>query len=284
MRQVLIDLVIRLLGVVLASLAGAVLIVVGPPNLAGAVERIKSNLRTVGPTAVALALVLVINSVVRDVGVAVSWIIGINVTDVILSLEGGFVGSVQSVASPPVTAYFSLIYVYGYSFLLTFPLVLYLLHDDARPLHETTVAYIVNYGVGVVCYVLFVAYGPRNVIPELVDPLLYTNWPQSQLLVRQVNANTNVLPSLHTSLSVTVALLAYRFRDAYPRWLPIAAWLSASVTTSTMYLGIHWGTDVLAGIALAVLSVCVAERVGTDAVRDRVVAVYGRVAGRAPTR
>ncbi|HKL30630.1 MAG TPA: phosphatase PAP2 family protein [Natrialbaceae archaeon] len=279
MRQVLVDLVIRLFGVVLASLLGAVLIVVGPTNLGGAVDRIKSNLRTVGPTVVALALVLVINSVVRDVGVAVSWIIGINVTDVILSIEGGFVGSVQSLASPPVTAYFSLIYVYGYSFLLTFPLVLYLLHEDARPLHETTVAYIVNYGVGVVCYVLFVAYGPRNVIPELVDPLLYTNWPQSQLLVRQVNANTNVLPSLHTSLSVTVALLAYRFREAYPRWLPIAVWLAASVTISTIYLGIHWGTDVLAGIALAVLSVFVAERVETDAVRDHVVAVYGRVAG-----
>jgi membrane-associated phospholipid phosphatase len=223
--------------------------------------------------------VLVINSVVRDVGVAVSWIIGINVTDVILSIEGGFVGSVQSLASPPVTVYFSLIYVYGYSFLLTFPLVIYLLYEDARPLHETTVAYIVNYGVGVVCYVLFVAYGPRNVIPELVDPLLYTNWPQSQLLVRQVNANTNVLPSLHTSLSVTVALLAYRFRKAYPRWLPIAAWLAVSVTISTMYLGIHWGTDVLAGIVLAVLSVWIAERVGTDAVRDRVLTVYGRVAG-----
>ncbi|MFT4889866.1 MAG: membrane-associated phospholipid phosphatase [Halobacteriales archaeon] len=279
MRRVLIDLVLQLVAVVSVTLLVAMLIVVGPTRLGESVDRIRSNVRTIAPTALTLAIVLLINGVVRDVGVEMSWIIGVNVTGVILSIEGGFVGVLQSLASPPLTAYFSLIYVFGYSFLLTFPLVLYLLHDDARPLHETTVAYIVNYGVGIVCYVLFVAYGPRNVIPELVDPLLYTNWPQSQLLVRQVNANTNVLPSLHTSLSVTVALLAYRFRETYPRWLPIAVWLAASVTTSTMYLGIHWGIDVLAGIALAVLSVSVADRVRTDAVRDRVVAVYGRVAG-----
>lgn len=279
MRPVLIDFMLQLAGVVLVSLLVALLVVAGPTRLRGSLPRIRSNLRTVAPTAVSLALVLVINSVVRDIGVEVSWVIGVNITGVILSIEGGFVGFVQSVASPALTAYFSLIYVYGYSFLLVFPLVIYLLHDDVRPLHETTVAYMVNYGAGVVCYVLVVAYGPRNVIPELVEPLLYTNWPQSQLLVRQVNANTNVFPSLHTSLSVTVALLAYRFRAVYPRWLPIAVWLAASVTVSTMYLGIHWGIDVVAGIALAVLSVHVSGRVEIDAVRDRVGILASRVVG-----
>ncbi|MEF8757649.1 MAG: phosphatase PAP2 family protein [Halobacteriales archaeon] len=279
MRRVLIDLVLQLVAVVSVTLLVAVLIVVGPTRMGGSVERIKSNVRTVAPTALVLATVLVINGVVRDVGIEMSWIIGINVTGLLLSIEGGFVGVVQSVASPPVTAYFSLMYVFGYAFLLTFPLVIYLLHDDVRPLHETVVAYGVNYAVGVVCYVLFVAYGPRNAIPELVEPLLYTNWPQSQLLVRQVNANTNVLPSLHTSLSVTVALLAYRFRDVYPRWPPIAAWLAASVAVSTMYLGIHWGIDVLGGVALAALSVHVSGRVEIDAVRDRVGNVGRHVRG-----
>ncbi|MFQ3295257.1 MAG: membrane-associated phospholipid phosphatase, partial [Natrialbaceae archaeon] len=269
MISVLVDILIRLVVVVLAGFLVALFVVVEPSRLRGSLDQIVSNLRIVWPTVGALAIVLVVNSVVRDIGVEVSWIIGYNVTELIHSIEGGFVGLVQSVASPPLNAYFSLIYVYGYTFLLTFPLLIYLLHDDVRPLHETTIAYIVNYGVGVVFYVLFVAYGPRNVIPDLVDPLLYTNWPQSQLLVRKVNANTNVLPSLHTSLSVTVALLAVRFRDVYARWFPIAAWLAASVTVSTMYLGIHWAIDVLGGIALAALSVWVAGKVDIDAVRTR---------------
>lgn len=279
MISVLINILIRLVVVVLVGFLVALLIVVGPSRIRGSLDRIVSNVRTVGPTVGALAIVLVVNSVVRDVGVEVSWIIGYNVTELIHSIEGGFVGLVQSVASPPLTAYFSLIYVYGYTFLLTFPLLIYLLHEDVRPLHETAIAYMVNYGVGVVFYVLFVAYGPRNVIPDLVEPLLYTNWPQSQLLVREVNANTNVLPSLHTSLSVTVALLAYRFRDVYARWFPIAAWLAASVTVSTMYLGIHWAIDVLGGIFLAALSVWVAGQVDIDAIRDRAENLARRVSG-----
>ncbi|MEA5386244.1 hypothetical protein VB779_03410 [Haloarculaceae archaeon H-GB11] len=36
-----------------------------------------------------------------------------------------------------------------------------------------------------------------------------------------------------------------------------------------MYLGIHWLTDVVAGVALAVLSVAVAMRVTNDADRAR---------------
>lgn len=48
----------------------------------------------------------------------------------------------------------------------------------------------------------------RDPPAELVDPLLDTAWPQSQLLVQQVNTNTTVFPSLHTSLSVTAALAA----------------------------------------------------------------------------
>jgi membrane-associated phospholipid phosphatase len=64
-----------------------------------------------------------------------------------------------------------------------------------------------------------------------------------------------VFPSLHTSLSATVALLAARYRSTAPGWLPIAVIGAASVAVATMYLGIHWLTDVLAGFLLAAFSV-----------------------------
>jgi membrane-associated phospholipid phosphatase len=69
-----------------------------------------------------------------------------------------------------------------------------------------------------------------------------------------VNRNVNVFPSLHTSLSVTVAAMAYRTRDHYPLWAPVAAVLAASVVFSTMYLAIHWATDVVGGVVLAGLA------------------------------
>ena len=234
--------------------------VVGRDGLADAPPTLRANLRAVAPTLAALVVVLAVNGAVRDVGVELSWLIGINVTGFIHAVEGQFVARLQSLGTPAVTAYFSGVYVFGYAFLLTFPVVAYLVCPDSRPLRTLLVAYAVNYGLGLVCYVLLISYGPRNFMPELVDSLLYTNWPQSQLLTGRVNRNTNVFPSLHTSLSVTVALVGYRYREVYPRWLPVAVGLAASIAVSTVYLGIHWVTDVVAGAALAAVAVAVASR------------------------
>jgi membrane-associated phospholipid phosphatase len=250
-------------GVVALHLLGLAA-VVGRDGLAGAPGRVRANLRAVAPTLGLLVVVLAVNGAVRDVGVEISWLIGVNITGAIHALEGGFVAWVQSFAAPPLTTYFSAVYVFGYAFLLTFPVVAYLACRSDRPVRTLLVAYAVNYALGLVCYVLFVSYGPRNVTPEAVDSLLYAHWPQAQLLTGRVNRNTNVFPSLHTSLSVTVALVAYRFRDIYPRWYPVAAALAASIAVSTMYLGIHWATDVVAGAALAAVAVAVGLRVTAD--------------------
>jgi len=220
----------------------------------------RANARRVGPTAAVLAVVLLANGVIRDAGVQLSWLVGVNVTGGIYAVEGEFVATVQSFATPELTAFLSFVYVFGYAFLVTFPLALYALYDDTTPLRTTLVAYSLNYGLGLVCYVVFIAYGPRNFMPELVSSLLYTTWPQSQLLTSQVNANTNVFPSLHASLSATVALVAYRFQGRHPRWVPLATVAAVAVALSTMYLGIHWLTDVGGGVVLAVLSVALASR------------------------
>lgn len=257
----LVDVVLRVVVSVVALVAVSLVVVGGRQRLWEGPRHVRRNLGRTGTAVVVLSIVLAANSVVRKVGLDLSWIIGVNITGFIYAIEGDFVPMLQSVASPPLTLYFSFVYVVGYTFLLTFPFVAYLLLEDATPFRELVTAYIVNYGVGLVAYIVFVAYGPRNFLPELVDSLLYSFWPQSQLITSQVNSNTNVFPSLHASLSATVFLLAYRTRDSYPRWVPIAGLLAISVSISTMYLGIHWLTDVVAGFGLAVLSVHTAKHV-----------------------
>ena len=229
--------------------------IVGLDRLRGFRARALDRLQTVLPYLVLLGAVLAINSVLRDVGPGLSWIIGWQITDWIFAIEGTFVGWLQSYSHPVANVYFSYIYVYGYIFLMVFPVIAYLLLEDDRPVKETALAYTINYGVGLVCYVLFIAYGPRNVIPDVVDQILYLSWPESNLLTSQINANVNVFPSLHTSLSVSVAALAYRTRHEYPRWVPIAVLLAVSVMVATMYLGIHWVTDVFFGVILGLISV-----------------------------
>ncbi|MEF8881419.1 MAG: phosphatase PAP2 family protein [Halapricum sp.] len=244
---------VLLLGVTLVPIVGVNRLVAFYRR--GPVQRI----RAVIPYFVFLGLVLVVGGF-REAGADLSWIVGIEISSLILDLEGGAVIAwLQSFQTPAVTAYFSAVYVYGYIYLLVFPFIAYVLAEDLRPFRVLSLAYAFNYVVGVILYVLFIAYGPRN-YPIGVEQLLYDNWPQSQLLTSQVNVNTNVFPSLHASVSTTIGLLAIRTRDVYPRWPLIAVPLAASVCVATMYLAIHWATDVVAGVVLAGVSVWFAER------------------------
>ncbi|ELZ28455.1 phosphoesterase PA-phosphatase-like protein [Halogeometricum pallidum JCM 14848] len=256
----LLDVVLQVGAGVFALLVTAAVLVVGPSRLRTAPRTVRANARAVAPVFIALVVVLAANGVIRDIGVELSWLIGLNITGYIHAIEGSTVAFVQSFATPALTAYFGFVYIFGYVFLLVFPLAAYAMYEESRPLRVVLFAYITNYGVGLLCYILFVAYGPRNFMPDMVQPLLYNSWPQAQLLTSQVNVNTNVFPSLHTSLSGTVALLAWRFRGVYPRWTPVAVFLGVSIAVSTMYLGIHWATDVAAGALVAFASVEAASR------------------------
>lgn len=258
--MVLLSVLARLAAVVGIMLVVAAVTIVGVSDLRTAVENWRDRLTDTWRYAVGLAAVLVLNKVARDYGPAFSWVLNWNVTGLIYRLEGTTVAWIQSFATPELTAMFGFAYVFGYTFLLTFPFLAYFSLSDTRYLERTAVAYGINYLLGVACYVLFVSYGPRNLLPDLVSPLLYTEFPLSKVLTSQVNTNTNVFPSLHTSLSVTVAALSWHTREAFPRWPLVAIPLAATIVVSTMYLGIHWATDVAAGIALGLGSVAIATR------------------------
>lgn len=252
--------VAQILVVVVGMVCLAAFAIVGPRRLSRFHIGFIDRARTIAPYLAILGSVLIVNRVARRIGPELSWIIGWNITSSIYAVEGPAVAALQTLAMPVLTTYFSFVYIYGYVFLLVFPLIAYFALEEVQPLRQTIVAYSCNYGIGVVCYVVFIAYGPRNFMPELVEPLLYTQWPHTQMVTSQVNVNSNVFPSLHASLSITVALLAYHTRRVYPRWFYVAAPIAASVVVATMYLGIHWALDVIAGGVLAVFSVYVARQ------------------------
>ena len=257
------DVVLQLAVMVSILLTVAAVVFVGPRRIWRAVRDYRWRVTEVAPYLTILLLILGVRKLTMDYTGELSWALDWNITEVIYSLEGTLVADVQSLRMPLLTDYFVFIYLYGYVFLLLFPFVAYFVRDEMTAMKELLVAYGFNYGVGLVCYVLFIAYGPRNLIPDIVNSLLYVTYPQSQLLTGEVNHNTNVFPSLHASLATTTFLLAWRTRDEYLAWVPVAGILAVSVSLSTMYLGIHWGTDVAAGLALAAGSVYVAEYVVT---------------------
>ncbi|QLD85017.1 inositol phosphorylceramide synthase [Natronomonas halophila] len=257
----------QLLAVMLVMLATAALVFVGRERLSRTRYEYRDRFSAVAPYVGLLCIVLIANKIARDIGPELSWLIGISITPLLQRVDGvilwplfgtetpQFVMWIQTLATPELTAYFSFIYIYGYVFLLVFPLIAYFALPKPEPLRRTIVAYGANYIIGVLCYIVLIAYGPRLMIPEQVDGLLFTHYSEYQFLTKEINDQTNVFPSLHTSMAVTAAHLAWLSRDEYPTWAPLAAVIAVSVVIATMYLGIHWATDVIFGIMLGYVSV-----------------------------
>lgn len=262
----------KVAGIVSLFLIVATVTIVGPNRLRETQQAYRERLTEAAPYVGLLVPLLIVNKLARDIGPELSWLVAIRTTGWLHAIDGlllwplypeetpQVVVWLQSMATPALTAYFSSVYVYGYVFLLSFPVVAYISLSHPEPFRRTLIAYGTNYLIGVVCYLVFIAYGPRNLLVEQVEGLLFTQHTQYQFVTAAVNNETNVFPSLHTSMAVTAALLAWSTRDEYPLWVPIATLLAVSVTISTMYLGIHWATDVIFGIGLGWLSVVIGHR------------------------
>lgn len=247
--------VVSLVAVVAVGLAVGGVVIVGPRRLRRLRWTVPVHVREAAPYLATLAVVLAISAVAREGLQSLSQLYGLYLTGVIFAIEGEFVAWIQSHATEEITRLLSWTYVYGYAFLLAFPFLAYAALEETTQLKRLLAAYALNYGLGLVIYTVVFAHGPRNVMPDVVTSLLYTTTPNFQHLTSYINVNSNVFPSLHTSLSVTVAALAYRTRDTYPLWAVISGVLATGVVFSTMYLGIHWAIDVVGGIGLALASV-----------------------------
>ena len=75
--------------------------------------------------------------------------------------------------------------------------------------------------------------------------------------IRPISGLNNCFPSFHTSMSIIIVLVAYECRL---RFRVSVLCLSVIIILATFVLGIHWVPDIIAGIAVGVLSVSLAKR------------------------
>lgn len=248
--------------VVAVLLLVSLLVCVGPGRLrnsSNSRESLSRRVRAVSPYAVLLVAVFGVRIVFREQFWALSDAIGYQMTGLLYAVEGDLPAQVQAAIPDIAAPYFAFVYMFGYALVVIGPLVLYLFADSLRHLKTVLVAYTINYAVATILYTLVIARGPR-IASSSAQGVIQELFPYFTLLTGQVNSPQNVFPSLHTSLTVTVLVVAVLSRREFPRWLLLTTVLTASIVVSTVYLGIHWLTDVAAGLCLAVGSVWLARR------------------------
>jgi membrane-associated phospholipid phosphatase len=157
------------------------------------------------------------------------------------------------------TAICAFFYLVVFQSVMIASLAIYTHKKNMKLYYAFCVALLLNYFLAVPFY-LFVPVNEVWFVHPQVKFLMLDAFPSFEQDYRALSGINNCFPSLHTSISVTMALLASR--SGIRRW-SIFAWSNAVIIVfSIFYLGIHWFTDMVAGVTLALFAVTVGLKVG----------------------
>jgi membrane-associated phospholipid phosphatase len=125
-----------------------------------------------------------------------------------------------------------------------------------EPFRVFALAVAVDYAISLPFF-LFFPVPERWAYPESGAILLSDLWaPELIEIFRPISGLDNCFPSFHVSLTVVMVALAFLYHLRY-RWS--ALWIGILITLSTSVLGIHWLTDIVAGLATGILAVAAAR-------------------------
>lgn len=174
-------------------------------------------------------------------------------TPFIFGLEGHFVRAFQELFHQPwLTPIIVFFYIFMLQSVLAASLGVYLLDKNRVMLYATCYAIIINYAVAIPFYLYVPVNEVWSYLPAGVNFTMLDVFPGFEQEYRPLSGLNNCFPSLHTSISVTMALLA--FRSGNRRWMAITSISAVVIVFGIFYLGIHWLTDMFGGILLAVLA------------------------------
>ena len=177
----------------------------------------------------------------------------------IFLIEGNSVSMFQAFTNPLLTYVSSFVYLFGFSFLLIFTFVIFILTRQIRALQEYAIAVTIIYIVAFPFYLFTPVKVTGYTLPN-VAPLLYNLSPIISDGLRSVDPFfDNCFPSLHAALSF-LAMLFIVFRTDLKRVKVVAVIVTLAIQFTIFYLGIHWILDFIGGIILALLSYYVATR------------------------
>lgn len=157
----------------------------------------------------------------------------------------------------PLTYFTTYFYVIVFSVLMACSLLIYHREKDYRSLYVLLYSIGFNYIFAIPFY-LFAPVSEAWYNHSDIKFLIPSVYPGFEAGYRSFSGLDNSFPSLHTSLSVTLALIAWQ--SVNRRFGRITFFTAGVILFAIIYLGIHWYLDLIAGVVLALCSVALAYR------------------------
>ena len=184
-----------------------------------------------------------------------------DLTHMVYSIEQDTVTTLQAMMMHDgITWYFESVYIWGFMLMIQGSILLYVALDNEKVVRMLTVGLLLNILIALPFFFFFPVneawatnpdYGHYDSdISFATDTVgvFHGNARAERVLYTYNNIDNNI-PSLHTSVSLTVAgTICVNKRKLMG---PIAMFLAVSVVVSTVYLGIHWLVDIVGGAVLA---------------------------------
>jgi len=177
----------------------------------------------------------------------------VNFTHWFHSIEGDFVANLQhTFYNPVLTIVLSFLYIVVFQAMLIASLGIYTYKNESKQMYYATCyAIMINYLVAIPFYLFFPVNEVWSYAPN-VHFLMLDVFPSFETEYRALSGLNNCFPSLHTSISVTIAILAVR--SGNKKWAVLTCTMALAIIFSIFYLGIHWLIDMCGGIMLAIFA------------------------------
>jgi membrane-associated phospholipid phosphatase len=237
-----------------------------PSTIAHSVARVRSRLHDHRLPLLMLGIVFVVNFVETAVETALRdrWDVGRELGFHLARAAHWFEGSVTAEAYDAASP----VIVYGYSIAYFFAMLVLVLatgwalaRAGREPFRVFGFAIAADYAISLPFF-LFFPVPERWAWPESGAVLLSDLWaPELIEVFRPISGLDNCFPSFHVSLTVVTVVLAFLYHLRF-RW--VALWTGILIILSTSVLGIHWLTDIVAGLATGILAVAIALRISQN--------------------
>ncbi len=211
----------------------------------------------------ALFLILYFNKIEQKIG---ETLLSEDYTHFIHDFEGNLVYLIQHFTTNDIFNFIlTFFYIIGFPTLMISSMLIYLNIDDKRSFYSFVYALMINYAIAIPFFLFFPVYEVWYYDPH-VHFLIPDIYPSFEQEYRPLSGINNNFPSLHTAISITTSLIALRSNSKV--FARLAFFIAIVIVFSTLYLGIHWLSDMTAGILLAVLASQTGLRISEHIVQE----------------